>query len=160
MQWRSTLCCCGRYSMKPATRPYTMRLQILSDLHLVDSNSEIESERHVPDASGQGKVLTNKHSDSGAIARICNAAMIVARMAGTPIFTVRVHQISGVTAPLSMTPPSANPMSWCWPVISTRGTRRWPGRSGNLPASRCCKYMAITKPMAGWKTPALPPTWS
>ncbi|BBB59689.1 hypothetical protein UNDKW_1416 [Undibacterium sp. KW1] len=54
---------------------------------LVDCNSEIESEGHVPDASGQDA----KRSDSGAIASICNAAMIVAHVAGTPIFTVTVH---------------------------------------------------------------------
>ncbi|MFZ6713305.1 hypothetical protein [Undibacterium sp. TC9W] len=56
-------------------------------LALVDCNSGIESEGHVPGASGQGA----KHSDSGAIASICNAAMIVAHMAGTPIATVTVH---------------------------------------------------------------------
>ncbi|MFZ6681794.1 hypothetical protein [Undibacterium sp. Tian12W] len=60
-------------------------------LALVDFNSEIESEGHVPGASGQGKGGTNEHSDSGAIASICNAGMIVAHMAGTPIFTVTVH---------------------------------------------------------------------
>ena len=69
---------------------------------LVDCNSGIESERHAPGVSGQGKVLTNKHSDSRAIARICNAAMIVARMAGTPIITVTVHYGSEELLPRSL----------------------------------------------------------
>lgn len=55
---------------------------------LVDCHSEIESEGHAPGESGQGA----KHSNSGAIASICNAAMIAAHMAGTPIFTVKVHE--------------------------------------------------------------------
>jgi len=46
------------------------------------------SEGHVPVEPGQGA----KHSDSGAIASICNAAMVGERMAGTPHFTVTVHQ--------------------------------------------------------------------
>ncbi|BBB67154.1 hypothetical protein UNDYM_2901 [Undibacterium sp. YM2] len=63
----------------------------------MDCNSEIESEGHVPGASGQDKGGTNEHSDSGAIASICNAAMIVAHVAGTPIFTVTVHwMLSGM----------------------------------------------------------------
>lgn len=55
MQWRCTLCCCGRYNMKPATRPYTMRLQILSDLHLVDSTVKSRVKDMCPTHQGKAR---------------------------------------------------------------------------------------------------------
>ena len=63
--------------MHSSVIPITSRFNFL-----VDCSSESVSEGHAPGGPGQGA----KRSDSGAIASICNAVMVGARMASTSLF--------------------------------------------------------------------------
>ncbi|BBB64094.1 hypothetical protein UNDKW_5821 [Undibacterium sp. KW1] len=80
--WRN-----DRHESAKPKRVCVWRSKMVRQAGSVDCNSESESEGHVPGEPGLGA----KHSDSGAIASICNAAMVGARMAGTSLFTVAVH---------------------------------------------------------------------